>query len=289
MAIHVARDRIKSQSHYRVQHVFNLLVVNGILWIAVVVSLYPIIMMIVNSFKERSDILVNPSGLPALFTTSNYVTVLMQAAPYFLNAILVATVTTVLSVFLAALAAFAFAKYEFPGRNIIFVLLLTTILVPSEISIAPLYLIFSGINWIDTYQVQIVPALISVFGMFMIRQYMLSIPNSLLDAARIDGANDWLLFWRIIVPTCTPVLSAFATLQFLGMWNNYLWPLIVANDSSVEPIMVFLPNLRDQVVGFLPDWGTIMAGCVLTSVPVMIVFLLFQKRFISGVVVGSVK
>ncbi len=118
---------------------------------------------------------------------------------------------------------------------------------------------------------------------------MLTVPNSLIDASRIDGANDWQIFWRIMVPVCAPVLGAFAILQFLSIWNSYLWPLIVANDPSVEPIMVFLPNLRDQSIGFLPAWGLIMAGCVLTSVPVMIVFLAFQKRFISGVVTGAVK
>lgn len=263
--------------------------VNLIVWVAVVLSLYPIFVMVLNSFKPSNEINFNPVGWPQTFTFENYSGIITRGGSLYLNAILVALVTTVLSVLLAALAAFAFAKYQFKGRNLIFIMLMATMLVPGEVSIAPLYLMFANIDWINTYQVQIVPSIISVFGMFMIRQYMLSIPDSLLDAARIDGANDLQVFWRVVVPVCVPVLSSLAILQFLGMWNSYLWPLIVANDPKVEPIMVFLPSLTDQSLGFLPSWGLIMAGCVLASVPVMLLFLFFQRSFISGVVVGAVR
>ena len=262
---------------------------NIVVWLGVLVSLYPIVLMGLNAFKSSAEINLNPAGLPHNWTFSNYGTILSQFLLNFFNAILVATVTTIVSVFLAALAAFAFAKYRFWGRNILFALLLATILIPAEITIAPQYLLAAQLGWLNTYQVQIVPYMVSVFGMFMIRQYMITIPTSLIEAAKLDGASDWRVFWRIAVPTAAPVLSAFAILQFLAMWNNYLWPSVVANDPSVASIMVILPTLRDPNLGFLPIWGPIMAGCVLTTLPILIVFLVFQRRFIDGVVVGAIR
>jgi ABC-type glycerol-3-phosphate transport system permease component len=134
-----------------------------------------------------------------------------------------------------------------------------------------------------------VPTVTSVFGLFMIRQYMLGIPNELLEAARIDGAGHWQVFWRIMMPVSSPILGAFAILHFLGVWNSYLWPLLVANDSSVQPIMVTLPNLTDPNLGFLPVWGTIMAGCVLATLPILIVFIAFQDKFMASATVGAVR
>jgi len=142
---------------------------------------------------------------------------------------------------------------------------------------------------LNTLQIQIVPTLTSVFGLFLIRQYMLGVPDEMLEAARIDGATQWQVFWRIMMPVSAPILGAFAILHFLGVWNAYLWPLLVANDSHVQPIMVTLPNLTDPNLGFLPVWGTIMAGCVLATLPILVVFVAFQNRFMASVVVGAIK
>lgn len=255
-------------------------------------SLYPAIIMLLNSFKSNSEILTNPGGLPIQWTLANYANILFgpQAlVQQFWNSVLVTVVTTLLSLLFSAMAAFAFAKYRFPGRNMLFLLLLATIMVPMEITLPPQYLLFAQVGWINTYQVQILPFIVPVFGVFLLRQYMLSIPDSLLEAARLDGANDLRIFWRIVVPISRPALAVFGILQGLNIWNSYLWPQVMANDSSVAPLMVILPNLRDTVVGFLPVWGTIMAGCVLATLPILILFLTNQERFMKGMTMGAVR
>lgn len=253
-------------------------------------SLYPLALMIINSFKSDNNVLLDPAGLPQPWTLSSY----MQLVNFgqllnFANSIFISVVTTVIAVFVAGIAGYAFTKLRFPGRNVIFFILLATMMVPGEITIPPLYLMFAQINWIDTYQVQIIPFIAPVFGLFMIRQYMISIPDSLLEAARLDGANEWQIFWRIMVPVSAPILSAFAVLQFLGTWNSYLWPQIMANNAAVAPLAVTLPTLTDPVMGLVPIYGTIMAGSVLATVPLILIFLRFQDKFITGVTFGAAK
>ena len=187
------------------------------------------------------------------------------------------------------MAGFAFAKLRFRGREILFAALLGTLMVPSEVTLPPLYIMFARLQWLNSYQVQIIPTVASVFGLFMIRQYMFSIPDELLEASRLDGASRWQQFWQIVVPVSAPVLGAFAILHFISMWNSYLWPLIVATNPDVQPIMTLLPTIKDPLVGFFTPWGMVMAGCVLVTVPLVIVFLVFQDKFVSGVVVGATK
>jgi ABC-type glycerol-3-phosphate transport system permease component len=275
-----------------VEHRIAFIAAHAVLFLVVFLSLYPVAMMVLNSFKSDSEVLANPAGLPNDWTLSSYRAIFQYHGGLwmnFINSVIIATTSTVIAVFLASMAAFAFAKYRFWGRNLIFALLLATMMVPSEITVPPLYIMFAKLGWLNTYQVQIIPTVTSVFGLFMIRQYMLTIPTALLEAARIDGASHWQLFWRIMIPTSAPVLGAFAILHFMGVWNSYLWPLVVATKKEVQPIMVVLPNLRDPHIGFLPVWGTIMAGSVLATLPIVAVFIAFQDKFMSGVVVGAVK
>jgi ABC-type glycerol-3-phosphate transport system permease component len=292
MASSAPAIRVRSAQQYRRQQILFVGLAYAILALIVCVSLYPVAQLVLNSFKSSGEINIHPSGIPREWTLENYRFLFLEQGGLwhnFVNSVIVSVASTASAVFLAALAAFAFAKYRFRGRDLIFALLLATIMVPSEITIPPLYLIFSKIGWLNTYQVQIVPTVISVFGLFMLRQYMLVIPNALLDAARIDGANHWQLFWRVAAPIAAPALGAFAILHFLGIWNSYLWPLIVAPDPAFQPIMVVLPTMVDPHIGFLPIWGPIMAGCVLAVLPIVIIFIAFQDTFISGVVVGAVK
>jgi ABC-type glycerol-3-phosphate transport system permease component len=263
-----------------------------ILAIMVVLSLYPFLMMIINSFKSDSEILRNPAALPTDWTLASFTSLFTYhggAWVNFLNGLIVSCSSTAIAVLMTAMAAYAFTKYKFFGRDVIFTLLMLTLMVPSQITIPPLYLLFAKIGWLNTLQVQIVPTITSVFGLFMVRQYMQSLPNELIEAARIDGAGHWQVFWMIILPISAPILGAFAILHFLGVWNSYLWPLIVANDPSVQPIMVTLPNMTDPNVGFLPVWGTIMAGCTLATLPILVVFVIFQDRFMASATVGAVK
>ena len=269
------------------------LLIHVILLATAVLSLFPFALMLLNSFKSNSEVLRNPAGWPIVFTLDSYREFFSYqgnaATRSFFNSIFVASVSTAIAVILAAMAAFAFAKFRFRGRDLIFALLLGTLMVPPEVTLPPLYILFSRLGWINTYQVQIIPSVASIFGVFMIRQYMLSIPGELLEAARLDGASVWQQFRLIILPISAPVLGAFAILHFIGRWNDYLWPLIVATKPQVQPIMVLLPTIRDPVVGFFTPWGMVMAGCVIVTVPLVIVFLLFQDKFVSGTVVGATK
>jgi len=252
-------------------------------------SLYPLALMIINSFKSDNDVLLNPAGLPQPWTLASYIQLIdFGQLLNFANSIFVSVVTTAIAVFVVGIAGYAFTKLRFPGRNVIFFVLLATLMVPGEITLPPLYLLFAQINWIDTYQVQIIPFIAPVFGLFMVRQYMIAIPDSLIEAARLDGANEWQIFWSIMVPVSTPILSAFAILHFLGMWNSYLWPQVMANTNAVAPLAVTLPTLTDPV-GLVPIYGTIMAGSILATVPLLLVFLRFQDKFINGVTFGAAK
>ena len=267
--------------------------VHAALLVAVAGSLYPFALMLLNSFKTDTEVLRNTAGWPIAPTLASYRALLTyegsQVVRSFANSVLIATVSTLLAVFIAALAAFAFAKLRFRGRNVLFGALLATLMVPYEVTLPPLFIMFARLGWLTTYQVQILPTVASVFGLFMIRQYMLSIPDELLEASRLDGATPWQQFWQIVVPVSAPVLGAFAILHFIGMWNAYLWPLIVATSPAVKPIMTLLPTIRDPLIGFVTPWGMVMAGCVLVTVPLVVVFLMFQDKFMSGVVAGATK
>ncbi len=272
---------------------FKNLWVHAVLILTVVLSLYPFLLMLQNSFKSNEEVLLNPGGWPENFTLASYRELFdyqgNQVLRSFANSVFIATTSTVLAVVLAGLAGFAFAKMRFRGRDLIFAALLGTLMVPTEVTLPPLYIMFARIDWLNSYQVQIVPSVASVFGLFMVRQYMLSLPDELLEASRLDGANRWQQFWQIVVPISAPVLGAFAILHFIGRWNDYLWPLIVVTDPDVQPIMTLLPTIKDPIVGFFTPWGMVMAGCVLITLPLVAVFLLFQDKFMSGVVAGATK
>src|SRR5215472_1244190 len=185
--------------------------VYGLLAFVVVASLYPFVMMFVNSFKSNSEILANPSALPQHLTLDSYAAVLSPENGLwlnFVNAVIIAVSSTLIAVLFTSMAAYAFAKYRFRGRNLIFTLLMITLMVPSQITIPPLFILFSRLGWLNTLQVQIVPTITSVFGLFMIRQYMLGVPDEMIEAARIDGAGHWQAFWQIMVPVSSPILGA---------------------------------------------------------------------------------
>jgi ABC-type glycerol-3-phosphate transport system permease component len=170
-----------------------------------------------------------------------------------------------------------------------FMVLLATMMVPGELAIPPLYIMFSRIGWLNSYAVQIFPGIASVFAMFMLRQYMISIPDALIEAAKMDGARHWRIFWSIIVPVSSPVIGALAILTFLHKWNDFLWPLIMINKPKFMPIMVILPTLNEKDSVWSIPWELIMTGCVVVTLPLIFVFLRFQDKFMSSVTMGAVK
>jgi ABC-type glycerol-3-phosphate transport system permease component len=267
-------------------------IVNVVLGIAAIVFAYPLVQMLMNSFKSNTEIISNPGGMPVHWTLSSYADVVSPERSLLrdlVNSIVIASSSTVLAVMFSAAAAYAFSKLRFPGRNLLFGILLMTMMVPPEVVVPGQFILFARLGWINTLQVQILPEITPILGLFLIRQYMLTIPDELIDAARVDGAGQLTVFLRVILPASSPVLSAYAILHFLHVWNAYLWPTLVATNDSVKPIMVALPELVDPVIGFLPIYGTIMAGCVLATLPLAIVFFIFQDKFMSSVTIGAVK
>lgn len=258
-----------------------------------IISVLPVLMMFMNSFKTGSELASNSWRLPEVFTIDNYRRLLSYNSGMlmrtFFNAIFIAVSSTVLTLVVSTLAAFAFSKYHFAGNRFIFGMLLATMMIPTEITIPPLYIMFSRMKWLNTYQVQIIPGIANVFCMFMLKQYMDSLPSSVIEMARIDGAGHLKAFSRIVVPIAAPAIGAMAILVFLAKWNDYLWPKIMLTDPDVMPIMIILPTLNDHNNTWAVPWELLMAGCTMVVIPLIIVFFAFQNYFMSSVTIGAVK
>ncbi len=267
--------------------------IHAVLILFCIVSVFPIYIMVSGSFKPISELFVNSWGLPREFTTDNYVRLLNYNSGVighsFLNSVFISSVTTVLQLLVASMAGFAFSKYEFKGKNALFFLFMLTMMVPGELLLTPQFVIFSRLGWLNSYKVQIIPAIANTFAMFMCRQFMNSIPNEMLEAATVDGANDWGLYTRMVLPTSVPTLGALAILQFLGKWNDYLYPKIMITKVFYKPIMVILPTLTEGGDTSGKPYDLILAGCTLVVIPMMVVFFALQDKFLSSVTLGSVK
>lgn len=264
-------------------------VVHAALIVASVVTLLPLLWMASASLMPAGEAsAVPPRWLPSAPTLTHYRELFtrLDLARAFLNSLGIATVVTVVSVTLNALAGYAFARFEFVGRDRIFKLLLAALVIPGQLGMLPLFLMLRELGLVNTPLGVLVPGLASIFGIFLVRQYALSIPQSLLDAARVDGAGELRLFWSIVVPICKPVLVTLALFTFMGTWNDFLWPLIVLSDARLQTLPVALANLLGEHV---QDTELMMAGAVLTVLPVVVVFLALQRSYIEGIVTGSVK
>lgn len=256
-------------------------------------AMYPIFVMVAGSFKSAQELNYNVAGFPKAFTLENYMRLLNYNSGIivrtYLNSIFIASCYTLLTLMVTSLAGFAFAKYRFRGRNAMFILLLITMMVPMELNMTPLYLIFSKMKWLNTYVVQIIPGVANIFALFMMRQYMYSIPDVVLDAGRIDGAGEFRLFLNIVLPISRPALGALAILQFLSKWNDFLYPKIMITKAKLMPIMVILPTLNEIDSARSVPWELVLSGCTMVTIPLLIVFLIFQDKFLSSVTLGAVK
>ncbi len=206
---------------------------------------------------------------------------------WFLNSLFVALSTVLLGLFFDSLAAFAFAKFDFPLRRPLFLLLLATIMIPYPVTLVPTFFLFAKMGFYNTYAALVVPGLVSAFGIFLVRQYIMTIPDDMLDAGRVDGAGDFRLYMHIIVPTARPVLAALAVFRFIWQWNSYLYPLVLTNRDNMKTVQLGLSTIQDNY-GMM-DHGLQMAGAALAVVPILVVYSLMQKHFISGITLGSVK
>ena len=206
---------------------------------------------------------------------------------WYMNSLFVALATVLLGVFFDSLAAFAFAKFDFPFKRFLFGLLLATIMIPYPVTLVPTFFLFARMGFYNTYAALVVPGLVSAFGVFLVRQYMRTIPDDMLDAGRVDGASDFRIYWHIVLPAARPVLAALAVFRFIWQWNSYLFPLVLTNRDSMKTVQLGLATMQDAY-GTV-DHGVQMAGAALAVIPILVVYALMQKHFISGITLGSVK
>ncbi|HEV8638304.1 MAG TPA: carbohydrate ABC transporter permease [Chloroflexota bacterium] len=253
-----------------------------------VVAVAPFVWMIFGSLKTYRELVSSPYVLPEVWTLDNYSEIINRV--YFLtalrNSFVVAAVQTLVVLTTSALCGFVFAKYRFSGKEVLFAVLLSTMMVPFAVVLVPLYIFISDIGINDSLLAIIVPGLWSTFGIFLMRQFMETIPSELLDAARIDGSSEWRIIGQIVLPLAGAPLGALAVLVFLGSWDNFLWPSIVLNSPDQQTVPVVLAGLRSL---YWTRWELWMAGSMLTVVPVMAVYLVASKQFIRGIAMTGIK
>ncbi len=263
--------------------------INGALLLLALVSLAPLAWMLSVSFMPAGEASrFPPPLLPAVATMANYDALFSRAGMgrYFANSLLVAGAITALSLLVNVMAGYAFAKLRFAGRERIFRTLLAALVIPAQVAMLPLFLLMKWIGLVNSYGGVIVPALATVFGIFLVRQYARSIPDDLLEAARIDGASEVRIFWQIVLPVLKPVLVTLAIFTFVAAWNDFMWPLIVLTDQQQYTLPVALAAFSRE---YVQDVEMMMAGAVITVLPVLLLFLLLQRYYLQGLLLGSVK
>ena len=265
------------------------LIINAALVLLALIALAPLLWMLSASFMPVGAAShLPPPLLPARATLDNYRELFARIGigHYFINSLIVACAITMLSLLVNTMAGYAFAKLPFRGRERIFAVLLSALVIPAQVTMLPLFLIMKQLHLVNSYGGVVVPALATVFGIFLVRQYARSIPDELIEAARIDGAGELRIFFQIVLPMLKPVLVTLAIFTFLGAWNDFMWPLIVLTDTSHYTLPVALASLSRE---HIQDVEMMMAGAVITVLPVLTLFLVLQRYYIQGLLLGSVK
>ncbi len=250
---------------------------------------FPLLWMVSASLMPAGEASAFPPPLvPSAPTLEHYRALFARAdmGRYLANSFLIATAVTVVSLFVNSLAGYAFAKLRFRGREKLFQSLLAALVIPAQVAMLPLFLEMRALGLVNSYAGVIVPAAASIFGIFLIRQFALSIPESLLEAARIDGASEFEIYRRVALPLLRPVLVTLALFTFMGSWNDFMWPLIVLTDDDLYTLPVALATLTRERV---QDNEFMMAGAVVTTLPVLVVFLALQRHYVRGIMLGGVK
>ena len=252
--------------------------------------IFPFVWMLSSSFKPFSEIFAGNTFLPEHPTLDNYRSLFEQnnAILKLWNSFYIASLATGISVFLCALGGYAFAKFRFPGRALLFGSMLASMALPFAVVMVPLFVMMRNVfHWIDTPWPLIIPGAANAFGIFFMRQYMLSVPDEMLDAARVDGAGEFRIFWRIVLPTAVPGLVSLGIIFFMSSWNNFLWPLAILHSDSMQTVPVMLNSLQGPPGRTAFD--VLMAGSVVSVLPMLLVFLLLQRRLVAGITSGAIK
>jgi ABC-type glycerol-3-phosphate transport system permease component len=251
---------------------------------------FPFAWMLVSSFKPFEEIFAGNTFLPQNPTLKNYVSLFEQANAWrkIWNSFFIATTSTALSVFLCALGGYAFAKFRFPGRGVLFSFMLASMAIPFAVVMVPLFIMMRNyFHWIDTPLPLIVPGAANAFGIFFMRQYMSTLPDELLDAARIDGASEFSIFRRVVLPISIPAIVSLSIIFFMASWNNFLWPIAVLRSPDQQTVPLMLNSLQGPPGRTAFD--VLMAGSVVSLIPMLLVFLVLQRYLIGGITAGSVK
>jgi multiple sugar transport system permease protein len=279
--------------------------------LAAVVMIAPYCWMVIGAFKSfpelqaapptffvahpTLDSFYNPEWVPGSGASQelqglfqNYPNVPGGFLRFYGNSLFVTTANTILGLLIASMAAFVLSKHRFPGRNILFLLILASMMIPWQVALIPGFMIVRDLGWIDTYLALIIPAIPKAFTLFFLRQYMLSIPDELIDAARVDGASEIRIWWQIMLPLIVPALIAMGLFLFLGEWNNLIWPLVVIQSQELRTLPMVMSTMVSQFQS-PTNLGMVMAAALLVSLPTLILFLVFQKQFIRGIALTGIK
>lgn len=258
--------------------------------VIVLVVVVPLFWILATSFKARSDIYVRPAHwIPQPVTGGNYVDVTTRI-PFLLflrnSLILTATISTA-KIVLGVLSAYALSLLRFPGRNVVFLLVIAALMVPNQITVISNYALVSQLGWRNTYQGIIIPLAGVAFGTFLMRNQFLSLPGEIIEAAKMDGAGPMKLLWRVVMPLSWPTLVAFSLITVVNEWNEYLWPFLMSDDERTAPLPVGLTLLQNNEG--LTNWGPVMAGTIIAMLPILVLFLFLQRQMIKGLTAGAVK
>lgn len=277
---------VKSASRTRIitKLISYLILISGT-WIMVL----PFLWMVSSSFKNLEEVMEIPiRWIPETFRFHNYAEVftIIPMARFILNSFFISVTVTVLTLFVSSLAAYAFARLSFKGRHALFFMFLATLMVPHQVTMIPNFMIMKYLGWLNTYYALIIPSIFSAFGVFMMRQFFLTIPKELEEAARMDGCNRFRIYWNIMLPLAKPAFVTLGIFTFLGEWNSFLWPLIVIDDLNLQPIQV---GLRTFMGEFGTDWHLMMAGALIAELPILIFYGFCQKYIIEGIATSGIK
>lgn len=273
----------------KISRFFSNALVYGILITGVAAILFPLLWAFSSSLKTNQEIFVIPyQWIPKEFHWENYILPFQEKTftRYLFNSLFAAFASMVLSLLVSGLAGFSLAKYNYSGKNLVFLAILSTMMLPVQVILIPLYLVVKDLGWLDTYAGLIIPQAITAFGIFLMRQHILTIPDDYIDAARIDGSSEFGIFWRVILPMSKSALAALAIFSFLGSWDSFIWPLVVItkNDLRTLPLGISL---------FFTEYSSVynqaLAVAITIMIPVLIVFVLMEKQFVEGLTRSGLK
>jgi multiple sugar transport system permease protein len=265
------------------------ILVNAALVVIMIVMVFPMLWMLLLSLKDAPD---STAGfwkmLTSDYTLRNYSEAFISDnfLVYFANSTIVAVFVTLSNILFCSMTGYVLARKTFKGKNIIIATVLGLLIIPSYVVMIPLYRIMVSLNWINTYWALIIPWLVTPFGVFMMKQYIETLPIQIEDAARIDGAGQWFIFFRVVLPLCRPMLTVLAIYTFINNWNAFLFPFLFTNDANYSTLPVGLTfYLGKQSI----DWGHLMAGASISALPILLLFVIFQKKIIAGITAGALK